>query len=75
MLLVHHGAQTTSKLLVVTKTMAYLKPRLSDNNSFCLIHKNKDRGNLARSLACLLCTENTKPRGSNVPRENKEPIQ
>lgn len=43
MLLVHHGEQTTSKLLVVTKTMAYLKPGLSDNNSFCLIHKNKVR--------------------------------
>lgn len=43
MLLVHHGEQTTSKLLVVTKTMAYLKPRPSENNSFCLIHKNKVR--------------------------------
>lgn len=35
--------QTTSKLLVVTKTIAYLKPRHSDNNALFLIHKNKIR--------------------------------
>lgn len=41
MLLVHHGEQTTSKLLVVTKTVACLKPRHSDHSPFCLIHKKK----------------------------------